>query len=84
MPGAGIMRAKQNRAGSLGQSSRNFFALGCTLGLKKPGAQGFGIHNASIGSTQSLNNVKQKRVVPGLDHNVCKKYNTCAQCPTKK
>lgn len=73
MPGAGTMRAKQKRAGSLGQSSR-FYPL--KLGSQTvhiPGAQGFGQHNANVGSFLSLGIAKQTRKAGG--NNVCV-YNT--------
>jgi hypothetical protein len=69
MPGAGTMRAKQKRAGTLGQSSR-FYPL--TFGSTKvhiPGAQGFGQHNANVGSLLSLGIAKQTRKAGG--NNVC-------------
>ena len=63
MPGIGIMRAKQKRAGSLGQSSR-FCILGCTSTSKKiPAAQGFGYKNPSRGSMVSLVNTIQRQAV---------------------
>ena len=61
MPGIGIMRAKQKRAGSLGQSSR-FCTLGCS-GKKIASSQGFGYNNPSRGSMVSLVNAIQKQAV---------------------
>lgn len=61
MPGIGIMRAKQKRAGSLGQGSR-FCTLGCS-GKKIASAQGFGYNNPSTGSMVSLVNAIQKQAV---------------------
>lgn len=61
MPGIGIMRAKQKRAGSLGQGSR-FCTLRCT-GKKIASAQGFGYNNPSTGSMVSLVNAIQKQAV---------------------
>jgi|TARA_B110000037_G_scaffold130620_1_gene148423 hypothetical protein len=69
MPGAGTMRSKQKRAGSLGQSARLYtLKLGNNI-VKIPGAQGFGQHNAAIGSVLSLGIVKQTRKAGG--NNVC-------------
>jgi hypothetical protein len=57
MPNRAIMRAKQKRAGSLGQSSR-FFTLG---GRSVAGASGFGKANPSVGSlTAKMNTVRNR------------------------
>jgi hypothetical protein len=71
MPGAGTMRSKQKRAGSLGQSARLYtLKLGKKICAEKiPGARGFGKHNAAIGSVLSLGNVKQTRKAGG--NNAC-------------
>ena len=61
MPGRGIMRAKQKRAGSLGQSSK-FCTLGCS-GKKIASSQGFGYNNPSRGSMVSLVNAIQNQAV---------------------
>ena len=68
MPGAGTMRSKQKRAGSLGQSARLYtLKLGKKICAEKiPGARGFGKHNAAIGSVLSLGNVKQTRKAGGM------------------
>jgi hypothetical protein len=69
MPSQGIMNAKQNRAGSKGQSARWYnLNLGGTT-YKIPGAQGFGQHNAAIGSMLSNGIAKQTRKAGG--NNVC-------------
>ena len=70
MPSQGIMRAKQKRAGSLGQSAR-FYPLHIGGGQVKniPGAQGYGQHNANIGSLLSLGIAKQNKKAGG--NNVC-------------
>jgi len=61
MPGFGTTRAKQKRAGSLGQSSR-LYTLKTPTGLKKiPGAQGFGKYNPSFGNMLSLGHIKKTR-----------------------
>ena len=59
MPNKAIMRAKQNRAASLGQSSR-LYKMGNT-GAFVPGGQGFGSKNPSIGSFKTLQYVEQVR-----------------------
>lgn len=70
MPNKAIMRAKQNRAASLGQSSR-LYKLGKT-GALVAGGQGFGSKNPSFGSLitlQSTKQVRMKRVASGSPHN---------------
>tara|TARA_B110000046_G_scaffold162805_1_gene177341 strand:+ start:6589 stop:6864 length:276 start_codon:yes stop_codon:yes gene_type:complete len=67
MPNKAIMRAKQNRAASLGQSSR-LYKMGNT-GALVPGGQGFGSKNPSIGSFRTLQSTKQVRKAGG--NNVC-------------
>ena len=71
MPGRGIMRSKQRRAGSLGQGAR-FYYLGSLNNpiAKVAGAQGFGKTNPSIGSMKSLGIMKQNRKAGG--NNICK------------
>ena len=78
MPGRGIMRSKQRRAGSLGQGTR-FYYLGGGHTVqdntfhsvaKVAGAQGFGKTNPSIGSMKSLGIMKQNRKAGG--NNICK------------
>jgi hypothetical protein len=71
MPGRGIMRSKQRRAGSLGQGTR-FYYLGAYKNpiAKVAGAQGFGKTNPSIGSMKSLGIMKQNRKAGG--NNICK------------
>ena len=59
MPNKAIMRAKQNRAASLGQSSR-LYKMGNT-GALVSGGQGFGSKTPSIGSFKTLQYVKQVR-----------------------
>ena len=62
MPGAGTTRAKQKRAGSLGQSAR-LYTLKTKVGnVKIPGAQGFGYRNPSVGQMESISFVKQTRI----------------------
>jgi hypothetical protein len=61
MPGAGTTRAKQKRAGSLGQSARLYTLKTKAGNIKIPGAQGFGKHNAATGSMISLDMTKQIR-----------------------
>ena len=68
MPGRGVMRAKQNRAGSLGQGAR-FYVLGGKMVQQTAGAQGYGKTNPSIGSMKSLGVMKQNRNAGG--NNVC-------------
>ena len=69
MPSRGIMRAKQKRAATLGNSARfyNLNANGTTHRI--PGGAGFGQHNANIGSMLSLGIAKQTRKAGG--NNVC-------------
>ena len=69
MPSRGIMRSKQKRAATLGNSAR-FYSLhanGKTYQI--PGGGGFGQHNANIGSMLSLGIAKQTRKAGG--NNVC-------------
>ncbi len=71
--GRGLLRAKQRRAGSLGQSAR-LYRLSVGSGLQRrafkvPGAMGFGQHNPSIGSMLSLGVIRQNRRAGG--NNVC-------------
>lgn len=68
MPGRGVMRAKQNRAGSLGQGSR-FYTLDGKMFQQSSGFQGYGKTNPSIGSMKSLGIMKQNRNAGG--NNVC-------------
>ena len=70
MPGRGTIRAKQKRAGSLGQTSRlyTFTEKNGTV-RRVPGATGYGIHKAEIGSMLSLGIVKQNKNAGG--NNVC-------------
>lgn len=78
MPGRGVMRAKQNRAGSLGQGS-HFYVLGGKMIQQTAGAQGYGKTNPSIGSMKSLGIMKQNRNAGG--NNVCNvKTRTEAGC----
>lgn len=58
MPGISTIRAKQRRAGSLGQS-----AMLCSTKCRKnvPSAQGYGLKNPSTGSFVSLTNVVQRQ-----------------------
>ena len=68
MPNKGTSRAKQKRAGSLGQSSK-FYKIKTSNGtVNIPGAQGFTIGNTSIGSMLSLGIVKQNRKAGGNKH----------------
>lgn len=69
MPSRGIMRAKQKRAATLGNSAR-FYKLNVGgMTYRVPGGSGFGQHNASIGSLFSLGIAKQTRKAGG--NNVC-------------
>ena len=76
MPNKGIMRAKQKRAASLGQSAR-FYLLGVPKQVAKKGyvkvagGQGYGKTNPSIGSMVSLGITKQIRKAGG--NNICQK-----------
>ncbi len=54
MSGNTIMRAKRNRAGTFGQSSRMYTLNRFDTSKKIPGGQGVGFHNPSIGSMLSL------------------------------
>ena len=69
MPSRGIMRAKQKRAGSLGQGTRFFYLGGRSL-RRIAGAQGFGKTNPSIGSMRAMGIMKQNRNAGG--NTVCK------------
>lgn len=69
MPGRGIMRAKQLRAGSLGQGTQ-FYYMGSSSFSRIAGAQGFGKTNPSVGSLKSLGVMKQNRNAGG--NTVCK------------
>lgn len=62
MTGTSTIRAKQKRAGSLGQTSRLYTLKTKTGNIKQPGAQGFCVSNPSIGGMLSLGMSKQKRV----------------------
>lgn len=67
-------RAKQKRAGSLGQASRMYpirrpDCVPDGVCARIPGAQGFGRHNPSIGGMLSLGIMKQNRKAGG--NNVC-------------
>ena len=54
MTGNSNMKAKQKRAGALGQTSRLYsIKIGNTT-KKVPGAQGFGLHNSCIGNMLTL------------------------------
>tara|TARA_Y100000389_G_scaffold104400_1_gene101261 strand:+ start:259 stop:462 length:204 start_codon:yes stop_codon:yes gene_type:complete len=54
MTGNSNMKAKQKRAGALGQSSRLYsLKIGNTT-KKVPGAQGLGLHNPCIGNMLTL------------------------------
>ena len=64
MPNRGIMRAKQQRAGSLGQGARFYYLAGQSFATIA-GSQGFGKTNPSIGSMKSLGVMKQNRNVGG-------------------
>lgn len=87
MPNNGINRAKQKRAGSLGQSARLYNFKTCNGNITIPGSQGFTTGNASIGSVLSLGVVKQNRKAGG--NNVCLFGTKClcigpkAGCPKK-
>ena len=75
MPNKGTMRAKQNRAGALGQSARLYkLTVPTSVSTKGyvhvPGGQGYGKTNPSIGSMLSLGIAKQTRKAGG--NNVCK------------
>ena len=69
MPSRGIMRAKQKRAAALGNSARFYLLNTGTASYHVPGGQGFGQHNANIGSMLSLGIAKQTRKAGG--NNVC-------------
>lgn len=69
MPNNGINRAKQKRAGSLGQSAKLYNFKTCNGNITIPGSQGFTRGNASIGSMLSLSVIKQNRKAGG--NNVC-------------
>ena len=73
MPSRGIMRAKQRKAGSLGQGNKFYYLAGKTFS-KVAGAQGFGKTNPSIGSMKSLGVMKQNRNAGG--NNICKETMT--------
>jgi len=62
MPGAGTTRAKQKRAGSLGQSARLYTLKTKAGNIKIPGAQGFGYRNPSVGEMEAISVVKQIRI----------------------
>ena len=65
----GIMRAKQKRAGALGQSARLYEMKVKGSSFRVPGAMGFGQHNPSIGSMLSLGVIRQNRRAGG--NNIC-------------
>ena len=69
MPNRGTMRAKQRKAGSLGQGKRFYYLAGKSF-AKVAGSQGFGKTNPSIGSMKSLGIMKQNRNAGG--NNICK------------
>lgn len=87
MPNNGINRAKQKRAGSLGQSAKLYNFKTCNGNITIPGSQGFTTGNASIGSALALGVVKQNRKAGG--NNVCSFDTKClcigpkAGCPKK-
>ena len=58
MPNRAIIRAKQRRGATLGQSSRYYILNN----VKRPGASGFGKTNPSIGSMKSINQIKLARI----------------------
>ena len=58
MPNRAIIRAKQRRGATLGQSSRYYILNN----VKSPGASGFGKTNPSIGSMKSINQIKLARI----------------------
>ena len=66
MPGISTIRAKQRRAGSLGQS-----AMLCNTKCRKnvPSAQGYGVKNPSIGSMTVLNNELRKKTTTSCCNN---------------
>ena len=74
MPNRAIMRAKQKRAGALGQSSRLYkMHVPAHVSFKgyimRPGACGWSVPHPSIGTMLSLNIVKQNRKAGG--NNIC-------------
>jgi hypothetical protein len=75
MPNKAIMRAKQNRAASLGQSSR-LYKIG-NAGALVPGGQGFGSRNPSIGSFRTLQYVEQVRTSGGGGGASVKELDAC-------
>jgi hypothetical protein len=54
MTGNSNMKAKQKRAGALGQSSKLYTITRNNVTKKIGGAQGFGSHNPCIGNMLSL------------------------------